>query len=186
MQLSCERTANAVSRLFYQIPINGYASLNMGAISMMTNIVGGFTLVSLEDIDIDDFHVKAGEEISLVGKNAYYYLKYRNTDVFDSVSLRQARQEQFLTLYVDRIVEIARKDPTFFVTVYQVLENYLVTDLTPSEMVYLVTAAAFYDPQSVLFLSVPGEETMGDTFEEFYVDTDAFFPLYLQLFYNKQ
>jgi hypothetical protein len=153
---------------------------------MMNNMVDGFTLVSLEDIDIDNFHVKRGEEIYLYGIDSYYYLKYRNTDVFDSVSSRQARLEQFLTLYTDRVMEIAQKNPTFFITLYQVLENYLVTDLTPGELVYLVTEAAFYDSQSVSFLSVPGEEVMGEEFEEFYVDTDAFFPLYLQLFYQKQ
>jgi anionic cell wall polymer biosynthesis LytR-Cps2A-Psr (LCP) family protein len=40
-ELSCERTEKAVSNLFYNLPIHGYLSINMGAIKAINSAVGG-------------------------------------------------------------------------------------------------------------------------------------------------
>jgi anionic cell wall polymer biosynthesis LytR-Cps2A-Psr (LCP) family protein len=50
MRVSCLRSVDAVSNLFYDIPISGYLSLNMDGISLMNDAVGGVTLEILQDL----------------------------------------------------------------------------------------------------------------------------------------
>lgn len=49
MELSCERSVAAVSRLFYNLPISGYAAINMGAIPALNDAVGGVQVTVLDD-----------------------------------------------------------------------------------------------------------------------------------------
>ena len=50
MEESCEYQVKAVSNLFYQLPIHGYAAINMSAISTINDIVGGVDVTVLEDL----------------------------------------------------------------------------------------------------------------------------------------
>jgi LCP family protein required for cell wall assembly len=186
MELSCERTVNTVSRTFYQIPINGYFALNMGAIGMVNNTVGGIELESMGDFDEPDFHVKKGDIIDLDGIQAFYYLRSRDTNEFNSVSTRMERQRQYLTLLADKMIQMTKEDITFPKLMYDTLEPYMVTDITIPEFFYLATQVIGYDTGDVEILSVPGEMTVGEKFEEYYIDTDAFYQLFLDLYYNKE
>ena len=41
---SCQYMVDAVSRLFYGIPVNGYAAFNMETIAALNDAVGGVTV----------------------------------------------------------------------------------------------------------------------------------------------
>ena len=45
-EVSCERSVKAVSNLFYGLPIHGYCAINMGAIPLLNDAVGGVDLHS--------------------------------------------------------------------------------------------------------------------------------------------
>ena len=50
MEMSCERMVEAVSHLFYGIPIHGYCSLNMEVITLLNDEIGGVTVTVPEDL----------------------------------------------------------------------------------------------------------------------------------------
>ena len=185
MEISCERTARTVSRLFYQIPINGYFSVNMGAIGAINDAVGGVELVSMDDFYFPDFTPREGETIRLEGMQAYYYLKYRDITVFESSSERLERQKQYLSAFAKQVLEKTKRNIAFPLKLYQEIEPYVVTNLDSSEMIYLASEVAGYDFDDVEILSVPGETVMGEQFEEFYIDEDAFYQMVLSVFYEK-
>ena len=58
--VSCERSRDAVSRLFYGLPIHGYCSINMGAIPSINDAVGGVEVEVLEDV----WKFREGETVS--------------------------------------------------------------------------------------------------------------------------
>lgn len=185
MEISCERAANTVSRLFYQIPINGYFSVNMGAVGALNDAVGGVELESLDDFVFLDFTVQKGETVRLTGMQAYYYLKYRDISVFESASERLERQKQYLSVFIKQALEKTKWNLTFPLKLYQEIEPYVVTDLDSSEMLYLAFEVAGYDFDEIEILSVPGETVMGEEFEEFYIDEEAFYQMVLSVFYEK-
>ena len=53
METSCERMVDAVSHLFYGIPIHGYCSLNMEVITLVNDAIGGVTVTVPEDREGD-------------------------------------------------------------------------------------------------------------------------------------
>ena len=184
-ELSCERSRKAVSRLFYNLPIHGYCAINMGAIPLINDAVGGIELQALETLDFKDFHVKEGETVHLQGMNAYYYLHNRDTGSFNSAGRRLGRQKQYLTAYADAAIGAMKKDITFPVTLYSTLSKYMVTDITVDEVSYLATQVMGYSFDGEGMHSLAGVTVMGEKFEEFYADEKYLYELILKVFYEE-
>ena len=55
LRTSCTRTVKTVSRLFDNIPIDGYLSLNMEGLPILNDAVGGVTVEILEDFEAYDY-----------------------------------------------------------------------------------------------------------------------------------
>jgi len=183
---SCERSMKAVSSLFYNLPIHGYCAINMGAIPLINDAVGGVEITALENVKNEGrLLFKEGENVHLKGMNAYYYLKVRDTESFESAGRRLERQKQYLTAYAAAAMEAIKKDITLPVTLYSTLSKYMVTDITIDEVSYLATQAAGYSFKTENMYSLEGETLMGEKFEEFYADDKALYELILKVFYEQ-
>lgn len=182
-ELSCERSVEAVSRLFYGLPIHGYCAINMGAIPLLNDAVGGVTLRALEKMDFKDFRAEEGEELHLEGMDAYYYLHNRDTASFNSAGRRLQRQKQYLEAYAAAALAALKEDITLPVSLYGTLSRYMVTDITVDEAGYLATQAAGYSLGEVR--SLQGATVMGDRYEEFHPDEEALYRLILEVFYEE-
>ena len=184
-QLSCERSVQAVSRLFYGLPVHGYCAINMGAIPLLNDAVGGIDLQCLETLDFSDFHAKEGEQLHLKGMDAYYYLHNRDTDSFNSAGRRLQRQKQYLTAYASAVLETIKTDLTFPVTLYNTLSKYMVTDISIDELGYMVPQMAGYTFSGEDMHILQGETVEGEKFEEVHVNETALYELILNVFYEK-
>lgn len=183
--LSCERSVKAVSHLFYNLPIHGYCAINMGAIPLINDAVGGIELKALETLDFKDFKVKEGETVHLQGMDAYYYLHNRDIDSFNSAGRRLGRQKQYLTAYAGAAIAATKRDVTFPVTLYSTLSRYMVTDITVDEVSYLATQVMGYSFSEEGMYSLAGATVMGEKFEEFYADETSLYELILKVFYEE-
>ena len=103
-ELSCERQRDVVSKLFMNIPIHGYASINMGAISEINDAVGGVPVVIEENsaYKSDNLKNNVGKEVVLKGKDAYEYIHNRDVKEFDSAGKRLNRQKQYLSSFINK------------------------------------------------------------------------------------
>lgn len=181
--VSCERSREAVSKLFYNLPIHGYCAINMGAIPLLNDAVGGVDVQALEDVVYTK--IKEGDMVHLEGMEAYNYLHNRDPDSEGSNGRRFQRQKQYLTAYVAAAMEAVKKDITLPVTLYNTLSRYMVTDITIDEVSYLAAQAAGYHFGSENIYSLAGETVMGEQFEEFYADEAALYELILEVFYEE-
>lgn len=185
-ELSCERTVSAVSRMFHNLPINGYVSINMDAIPALNDAVGGVPVTVLDDIIYPeyDMNLHEGDEVTLTGRQAYWYVRLRNENVFDSNTLRQNRQKQFLTTFLAMAKEQATSDIRVAIDLYKTISEYMVTDIDINRFTYLATEALGYDFDIGHLYTIEGETLMGDRYEEFYVDEEALEELIIQIFYK--
>jgi cell envelope-related transcriptional attenuator len=182
---SCEYEVNAVQHLFYEMPIHGYAAINMSAIGPLTDMVGGVDVVALEDIKSGNSTViKEGEEVHLEGDLAFAYIHNRDTKEFGSADHRLERQKQFITTYLQKVKQKTKEDIGFPISVYQSIAPQTVTSLTVDEMTYLVSIAKDYSFDANYLYTLKGETKQGDVFEEFYVDETDLFELILKVFYE--
>lgn len=182
---SCEYQVNAVQHLFYEMPVHGYAAINMSAIGPLTDMVGGVDVVALEDIKSGNSTViKEGEEVHLEGDLAFAYIHNRDTKEFGSADHRLERQKQFITTYLQKVKQKTKEDIGFPISVYQSIAPQTVTSLTVDEMTYLVSIAKEYSFDENYLYTMKGETKQGNVFEEFYVDETDLFELILKVFYE--
>lgn len=182
-KLSCERTVEAVSKLLYELPIHGYCAINMGAIPLINDAVGGVEVTALEDVMKTD--IKKGQTVLLKGKDAYSYLHNRDTKSDGSALRRQARQKQYLSAYAQTALSAMKTDITLPVTLYNTISKYMVTDITVDEVSYLAMQASSYSFNDDNIYTLTGENKVGGEYEEFYVDEMALYELILEVFYEE-
>ncbi|MBQ2283374.1 MAG: LCP family protein [Agathobacter sp.] len=180
--LSCARTVEAVSYLFYNLPINGYLSVNMGAIPKINDAVGGVEVEILEDMEGDGITLTKGERVLLDGQQAYLYLRGRDVDQFDSSTDRLRRQEQYISNYLEKMNQAPAMDAQNGINVYNSISDYIVTNMDAAQV---ITELMEYDFDSSRMYTVPGETKMGETFEEFSVDNEEFYKIILDVFYKE-
>lgn len=183
MRTSCLRSVDAVSGLFYNLPISGYLSLQMEGVPMLNDAVGGVTVEVMDDLENEELAVslKKGETITLNGNEAYVYLRSRDLEEFGSATRRLERQQQYLLGFLPKASQVASGGESAVMKVYDVISDYTVTNI---DFVDLVTEAKDYTFDDSCIYSVPGELLMGTQFEEYYVDDAALYEMILEIFYE--
>ena len=183
---SCIRQVKTVSRMFHNIPIHAYAAISMDAIPALNDAVGGITVEVLDDIIYPeyDMDLHQGDMVTLNGEKAYWYVRLRNENVFNSNELRLQRQKQYLTTFAAEAKNQSRADIRVAVRLYQTVQKYMVTDIDLGSFTYLATEALDYDFNIDSLYSLKGETVQGNLFEEFYIDEAALEELIVSLFYE--
>lgn len=182
---SCEYQKKAVQKLFYNLPVHGYAAINMSAIPTINDAVGGVDVTVLEDLTGIDSVLVKDTQVHLMGQSAFWYVKYRDTNEFASADRRLARQKQYLNSFIGEAKAAAKKDISVAIDLYKAISPQMVTDITVDEVAYLAPILTDYRFDSDSFYMPEGETVMGEQFEEFYVDEDALYELILEVFYEE-
>ena len=182
---SCEYQVETVRNLFYQLPIHGYAAVNINAIPAINDIVGGVDVVVAEDLTKHDVSLAVGNQVHLMGESAYWYVKYRDIDVFASVDMRMARQKQYLDGFINAAKQSVRKNIFVVINLYHEIKPQMTTDISLTEAVYLASLLPQYQFDENSFYMIEGNTVMGEEYEEFYVDEDALLRLILDIFYRE-
>ena len=186
METSCERMVDAVSHLFYGIPIHGYCSLNMEVITLVNDAIGGVTVTVPEDLTVrGTLKWEAGEQVHLMGEDAYTFVQYRDIKLAQSAEGRLARQKQYLQAFITQAKSAMREDMTLPLSLYELVTPYMVTDISADEAVYLAAQALSYSFDAGDIYTLEGEVVMGEKYEEFYQDDTALYELILQVFYEE-
>lgn len=183
-KLSCTRVEDAVSKLFYNIPIHGYLSLNMGGIPGMNDAIGGVTVEVLDDLYYENRNVnlKKGDIVKLNGQEAYCYLRGRDVNDFDSSTNRLRRQEQYITNFIS-ILQASEQRQKQIMNMFDAMEDYTVTNI---DFTKLLSTLLNYEYSADNLYTVPGETKMGsDEREEYHVDEEDFYDMIISIFYEE-
>ena len=174
---SCEYQKEAVEKLFYNLPVHGYAAINMS--------VGGVDVTVLEDLTARDKSLVKDADVHLMGESAFLYVKYRDTNVFASADMRLARQKQYLNAFIVAAKQAAKNDITVVLDLYKAVSPMMTTDISADEVAYLAPVLLNYSFDDSSFYMLEGETVMGEQFEEFYVDESALYEMILEIFYEE-
>ncbi len=178
---SCENTRKAISDFLYGIQIDYYVAMNMDAISILNDGVGGVTVNVTDDFSQVDPTIPMGR-VTLTGDQAIHFVRTRK-DVGDQLNLsRIQRQKDYTTSFLDAFMAAYRADPTFAVSVYDKVDPYIVTDCSANTISAMIDRYGDYEIREVV--SPQGENVMGEEYFEFYPDEEALDALILRLFYT--
>lgn len=181
---SCELTKDAVSNLMYGIPIQGYCSINMDAIPILTESVGGVTVTvpddSLESVDPE---FKEGAQVVLNKDNTETFVRYRDITKSQSAIARMNRQNVFLDAYAAKAKEKFDENPGFIIQMYTDLDPYMVTNIGNDQFAKILQDASQDSMRSRW--TIPGEGAEGTSYDEYHVDDDKLYEMILETFYKE-
>lgn len=180
-ETSCENQVDAVQKLFYNVPINSYVALDLDGIAYMNDAVGGVTVEALETFK----GFTQGEVVTLYGDNAETYVRYRDVTQVDSNNNRMKRQKQYLNAFFNQLVAQTKSDVTTVVDLYNAASPYVITNVGVGKAAYLANSVLQGSFSDFNMQNVPGTVTMGEKYAEFNIDEDAFFELFLDVYYDK-
>ncbi len=179
---SCEYTIKAVKRLLYNVPIDTYFSLELDAIPLLNDTLGGIVVP-----EYDDLGNPTGNKIRLMGENAINYLRYRNIQYLDSNDSRMKKQKAYIEEYLRKAVAETKNDLAVPVSLFNIVSDKSYSNLDASKITYLATTAlANRSTLKYNFKKIEGEIVEGKNgLAEYHINQDALFETVLDVFYTK-
>ena len=178
---SCENTRKTISSFLYGIRIDYYLAMNMDAIAILNDAVGGVTVNVTDDFSQVDPTITKGT-VTLRGEQAIHFVRTRK-DVGDQLNLsRIDRQKTYIGSFLESFVAQYEANPQFALTTYETVSPYIVSDCSGTTISALVDRYGDYEIVEVV--SPEGENVMGEEYFEFYVDEQKLDELILRLFYT--
>ena len=179
-----ENTVDAVSSYLGGHEIDGYAMVNMGAIQMVNDMVGGVTVTVDEDFPDSDTLIK-GQTVTLTGPDAERYIRERKTVADGLNQNRMSRQAQYEEGFRTAFSAKCSEDKKFPLTMYHALEEYMTTNISAKKFSRL--SLLLTDEKEDTKITIEG--TYGfddDDWQTFTPDPDSLQQAILQLFYKEE
>ena len=177
---SCENTRQTISDFLYGISIDYYVAMNMDAISILNDAVGGVTVEVEDDFSKVDPSITKGT-VTLLGQQSVNFVRSR-WNVGDQLNLsRIQRQKAYIAGFVESFKAKKDSDPGFMVAAYEEVLPYVVTDCSINAISGMIDRYSGYTFSQVI--TPEGENVLGEKYMEFYVDEEALDTLILRLFY---
>lgn len=184
---SCELMEQAVSELFYGIPIHGYAALDILAIATLNDAVGGVNVTVDEDVAVYMPQWKVGEKVTLKGEEALYYVRHRAAETGElGTNIRRIdRQKEFMAAFLQALKKQTKGNISFPLSLYSEIEKHIVTSVSVEEIAYLANMVLGFDLSLSSMRGMNGDVVMGEESEEFHVNDADLKQLVIDVFYRE-
>ena len=181
---SCKLTQEAVSNLFYGLPIQGYLAMNLDGIPQLAKNVGGLTVtVPNNSLEYKYPEFAEGAEVTLTEENTEIFVRSRDVDESQSAIYRMERQKAFLDAFSKKAKECYEQNAKFAANLFVAIKPYTVTNISEDRLMKLFQTADEGDGYTEW--TVPGEGTQGLSYDEYHVDDDALYAKIMETFYQE-
>ena len=180
LQDSCENVKETVSDLLYGLNIDYYVSMNLDAIEILNDAVGGVKVTVTDDFSKVDDTIVMGE-FTLNGKQAISYVQARK-NIGDQLNTnRMNRQNEYMEGFMQAFRAKAENSESLSLDLYEQLTPYMVTDCTDTVLTTLVSKFTQYSLSEII--TPEGSNQKGDVYMEFHLDEAKLDELILRMFY---
>ncbi len=181
---SCRNSAQAVSRLLYDVPVEHYFAVTMDAIPVLNDLVGGVKVHIDEDMNNVDPAFTEGADVSLNGQQALRFVRARMSVGDGSNLSRMNRQRTYMTALYGQMTKKLSSSDNFALKLANSLAEYMTSDLITEELAQLADRLKDYRFDGILVTE--GEARPGTKFTEFYPDEAALQALVVSVFFEPQ
>lgn len=178
-QQSCENNVNTISALLNGQHIDGYLALNMDAVSVLTELVGGVTVTVTSDFSAVEPSLEQGAQVTLNGEQALAYVRARREVDDETNTARMARQRTYLSALRDCA---ALRQEDFAIRATEALSPYMVSNIPSGTAQGLLNKLNAYRQLDLCMLE--GESRVEDGHWAFYPDEDSLWQTIVTLFYE--
>ena len=183
---SCINCLESVRRIFYNVPVNAYYSLEMSGIPVINDMIDGVDVVSPEDVYAgDELYFENGKQYHLMGDDSTKFVRLRNRTTADANLLRNERQKIYLTEFMKKTINLSKSDISTPVKLYNAAADYSCTNFTINGVTYLATELMRNGGVTTKTVSIPVDVKEANNRAENYIREDEFYELFLSVFYNE-
>ena len=177
---SSRNLQNTVSELLYGIDIDHYITINMDAIALINDSVGGVTVEVTEDFSQVDPTIPMGT-VTLMGDQAKNYVRLRY-EVDDQMNVsRMERQKKYMEGFFAAMEQQTEADPYFLLSVYDEITDYMVTECSTTTLSNLIDDFGDYEMGDII--SIDGDNIKGEKYMEYHLDEEDLDRVIFKYFY---
>lgn len=186
---SCEWTAEAVSELLSGLRIDGYLAMNTSMIPVLNDMVGGVTVqIGVDGMERRDPELAKGATVTLQGKQAEIFVRYRDIGIDNSAISRMSQQKQYMEGYLAAVRQKAAKDDQLITRLMDTIQTDMITNM-PKDQYMEIGLDMINSGQALAgddILTIPGEAVTTEMFDEFHHDPEGTLQMVLDLFYRQR
>lgn len=184
---SCQYMVDAVSELLGGLQIEWYLAADTSVIPVLNDEAGGVTVtIETDGMEKRDPALVKGETVTLKGKQAEIFVRYRDVNVDHSALYRMDQQQQYIKGFFQAVQRHSAKDSGLVLRLFDRIQDYMVTNMAKDQYLKVaMDAVAGGTLGDEDFFTVPGEGVVTFRFDEFYADREALTPILLELFYRE-
>lgn len=190
-QESNELMVKTVSNLMRNLPIQRYCAINLDAIPILNDTIGGVDVTALETVQSSNgtVYFTEGENVHLEGDTARQYIQIRDVNQVGSAMGRLNRQKQYINAFYSQGVAAVKKDLGLPLSLYNALQPYMYTNINLEDVTYLGTEMLHmnFDPSQLT--QIPGEAVFDENYKDgrtvFNVDEDGLQQWIMQTYYKE-
>lgn len=184
---SCEYMADAVSGILGGFKIDWYLAADTSAIAMLNDEAGGVTVtIETEGMETRDPELVKGKTVTLKGKQAEIFVRFRDIHVDHSALFRMDQQQQYIRKFFETVQRQSSMDSGLVPRMFEQVRDYMVTNMAKDQYLKIALDAVgggkLGDGD---FYTVPGEGVATPGYDEFYADQQALEQVLLELFYRE-
>lgn len=165
---SCITVKKALERLIYGVPIDNYVSFTMDAVPVLNDLVGGVTVKLEDDIPQLGDAYRKGESVTLRGKEALRFVRYRDTSLLDDNLRRMGHHRLYLYAFTEAARGALSRDQDLAIKAFKLVDPFLCTDLTVDDVSKIVDNLCNYEILPVV--TPTGVYIKGEQFPEYILD----------------
>ena len=180
---SSENVKNTIMKFLPGLSIDYYMAMNMDAIPVLNDAVGGVTVTVVDDFSKVNPSITMGE-VTLQGNQVIDFIRTRK-DVGDQKNVtRMERQKEYVDNFLKALYQKEHENIDFLINVYEQVAPYIVTDCSVNTLGGMLDRYVDYEIKEVV--SPAGENIVVDGHYEFHVDEEALDELIVRLFYTRK
>ena len=165
-------TVQTVENLLFGVKINHYIVLDMTAIPLINDAIGGVEVTLYDDFSAYDPAMTRGTTLRLMGEQAEFFVRGRMTIADGSNASRMARQQQYLSGLLTQFRRSVRGDQRKLNEVLNSAKGHMSSDASNETLLHDVNAYDDYEWNAMRILT--GEHAVDEYgFAEFWVDEAA-------------
>jgi len=186
-ETGCMYTLQAVSRLFNDVPIVRYASMNLNELEDIHSLVGELRVrIPNNSLQYENPNWIQGNFATLTKKNVEQFLRTRDVEKDFSNEERMERQEAYLKAYYNKLKEKLNDSFEKTITEFYEVCKGMTTNITYDDMETFGKMVLDYEFDDNNYIILGGENVSGDYHDEFEVDKKKLESTIVKLFYKEE
>jgi len=180
----CDRYAvEAMERMLPGLEVDFYITLDLAAIGILNDTLGGVTVTLEDDFSAEDPAMARGVTLTLNAKQAETFVRSR-MEIGDGTNRsRMLRQRAYMSAAKDLLRLHMRNDTDYIGKLFDALKNDMTSNASRSTL--LNEANRAYSFQLLPMETLPGEHTIGhDGFMEFHLADNAALDWVMRVLYE--